>query len=257
MKKLVILLITSILCSCSITGDTVYFYTGGNEFYPVVIKVFENHNIYPNKIDIVNNEFTSDYIYQSNLGARVRYKTKVKFKNNAITVKLYNIQQFSFDVDTWLNEDRFLYFDETALPKKIADEINAILNNQKIYDQVKKEVYNNFLFHYLVIKDLSKSQTDRWVKNHMLGRRYDLNVTLSKFEINKTGKLPNMKYVAEFTNTGISNFNDLFVFNYFTNSDKYSGISNKTQLKITGKLLESIDIADLLINSSHVFLVDG
>lgn len=258
MKKIALFIIINLLLSCNTTPKPVSSYNGKNEIYPVIIKVFEKYNIYPKKIDIIKNEFTSNYIYQTNFGAKIRYQLKVNYQNNNIVIELLNIQQYSFNIDGWwYSESRLTHFDEYELPKKITDDINLILNNQKIYNQVKNEVYNNFLFHYLVIKDLPVIEKNNWIKNHMLGRSYNLYVTLSKFNKNKTGKSPDMKYIAEFTNAGESKFNDLFVINYFTNNEKYSNINNETQLNISGKLLPSNDIADLLIKSSHVFLVEN
>jgi hypothetical protein len=257
LNNIPLLFLIIILYSCNTTPNSTYTYFGGNEFYPVVIKVFENNGIGPETLDIINNEFTSDYIYQKNYGAKIRYTVKVKYKNNKISVELNNVQQFSFNNDTWVDENRLTYFDHLVLPKKIADEINTILNNQIEYELVKNEVYNNFLFHYLVIKNLPKKEKNNWIIHHMLGRNYELNVTLSKFKKNNTGLSPGMSYIAEFTNNEESDSNDFFVINYFTNNKDFEKVGNKTPLMISGKLLESIDIADTLIHSSHINLVDN
>lgn len=256
MKKLVLILIfTALLISCTTTEYLKY--TGDNEIHPVIMKVFDENKIIPTKIDIIKKEYHSSYIYQTNFGAKIRYTILVKYLANNIDVQLKNIQQYNFKDEQWYNENRLYFFDETKLPAKITNSIYHILNKQSQYDLVKNEIYNNFQFHYLVIKNLSKVECNKWVKNHMLGRTYNLKVTLNKFRKNRTGKLPNMKYIAEFTNAEKSSYNDMFAINYYTNTQKFSTVDIKSQLTISGKLVESVDIADLLNNSSHLFMVEN
>jgi len=230
-------------------------YMGANEIHPAVVKVFYDNNLDLKKIDIIKNQYFSEYVYQTNFGAKIRYTVNAKFSNNIIAIWLDDIKQFSFYKNEWFVEDRLSFFDDYTLPNKMTNEIYTILSNQSEYNNVKNEVYNNFLFHYLVIKDLSPIEIANWVKNHMLGHKYKLSVTLSKFNRNNTGKLPDMRYIAEFTNSGESKYNNNFVINYFTNSQRYSRFDSKSQFIITGKLVKSFDVADLLINSSHLFLI--
>lgn len=268
-KNGVLIVITiSLLSSCSTkpynnhlySGTTLFYtkyYTGSNNIHPAVIKVFQDNNIYPKKIDIVNNVYTSDTIIQSNFGAKIRYTVYIEFRNNTIRVQLKNIQQYSIKKQQWINEDRLSFFDVEKLPTKLVDGIYKIINNQQRYQQVKNEIYNNFLFHYLVIKNLPEKDSQRWITQHMMPHTFNLNVTLSHFEQNKTGKIPNMRYIAEFTNTGKSNNNDNFVIKYYTNNKQFSSVYKKSHIIIQGKLLNSSNTANLLIKSSHVTLIDN
>ncbi len=261
-------IIISSLFSCSTkpynnhlySGTTLFytkFYTGSNSVHPAVLKVFQDNAIYPKKIDIINNVYTSDYIHQSNFGAKLRYTVYIEFKYNTIKVQLKNIQQYSIKKGQWINEDRLSFFDVEKLPTKLAESIYNIVNNQQRYQQVKNEIYNNFLFHYLVIKHLPKNHSKAWITQQMMPHTYSLNVTLSHFEQNKSGKMPNMRYIAEFTNTGKSNNNDNFVIKYYTNNKQFASIYKKSAIIIQGKLVNSNKTADMLIKSSHILLVDN
>jgi hypothetical protein len=216
----------------------------------------QDNNIELTKIDVINNEFISDYVQTSNLGAKIRFIVFIKFENNQPIVHLKNIQHFKKKYNDWINEDRLMFFDERALPEKIIHDIFEILNNNERYEQVKNSVYNDFSFHYLVIRDLTKEQRQNWVKKNMLGRTYKFNVTLNNFKKNTTGKLNQKKYIAEFSNNSKSQDNDMLIINYITNSKTLEKLNNSSSVKISGKLVESIDIADYLINESNIYITD-
>jgi len=246
-----------------ITGSTPNYrltYTRTNKIHPVVIKVFDEFNIYPRKIDIINNEYFSDYIYTSNFGARLRYTVFVELKNNTVKVRLTDFQQFSIRKSKWINEDRLAFFDTDYLQTKIIKRLKAILNHKKLYNEARDQTYNNLLFHYLVIKNLSKSDASQWVKDNMKPHAFSLQVTLSEFKLNKTKVKTDKKYIVEFTNAGKSHLSDNFIIKYYTNNKQFAELDQQTKIFVRGKLFKnssSNDIADLLLNNSHIRLTDS
>ncbi len=253
--KLIILCAS--LLSCATTTHNNTRYQGSNEIYPVIANVFSNNNLELIKIDILKNEFKSDFVYQSNFGAKIRYRVFITFADTKLHVKLSNIQQYSIKENQWLDEDRLFFFDKNSLENNIADQIYTLLSNQERYNIVKKQVYNDFQFHFLVLRDLPKSKANNWIKNYMLGRTYKLHVSLNKFKSNTSGILRDKQFIAEFSNNAESNNNDLFVINYFTNNKSLSSNNSNSSLTITGKLVESINIKDNLLKASNIFLIEN
>ncbi|VAX00029.1 hypothetical protein MNBD_GAMMA22-1096 [hydrothermal vent metagenome] len=250
-----IILLCASLLSCATTTQNNQQYLGSNEIYPAIVNVLLNNNIELKKIDIIKNEFKSGFVYQSNFGAKIRYIVVIKYFNAYLNVKLSNIQQYSIKQNQWLDEDRLLFFDENMLVNNIADQIYNLLSNQKRYDSIKREVYNDFQFHFLVMRNLPKTRVNQWIKNNMLGRTFELQVSLNQFKKNSTAILRNKQFIAEFSSSKESNSNELLLINYFTN-DKTLSDNTNSSITISGKLVESIDIEDNLLKASNIYLIE-
>ncbi len=244
------------LVSCTTITHNGQRYQGRNEIYPVIASVFSDNNIELKSIDILKNEFKSGFVYQSNFGAKLRYNIFIKYSNTLLQVKLSNIQQYSIKKNQWLDEDRLFFFDKNTLVNKISDQIYNILSNQEQYNLIKNQIYNDFQFHFLVLRDLPKTKANDWIKKQMLGRTYELQVSLNKLKPNTSGILRDKQFIAEFSNSEQSKNNDLFLINYFTN-DKSLSSNNNSSITITGKLVESINIEDNLLNASNIFLIEN
>lgn len=101
------------LCSCtaSIPIKPVQ-YNGDLEIYPAVMKVLANRNAKIEKIDVFNEEFCSDYIYDKDLLVDIRFKLVVKRKNNSIDIALSDMQHMNAKYKTWHDSDVTLVFNK-------------------------------------------------------------------------------------------------------------------------------------------------
>ena len=230
-------------------------YSGNRPIYPAVVKMFSERNAKITKIDIFNEEFSSDYIYAKDLILDIRFKLLIKNNSGLIDIAIIEMQEKNpKNYVTWIENKVTIVFDKNKYINTISNEIIQILNNTNEYDNAKDKILSNLSFNHLVLKDLTDVGRERWIDANMKGRIYNLHLALNNFEKNNNTKI-NKKYVARFSWFTKGFFPEFFI-HLYTDRDDYATLKKGTKVETKGSLLSARDIPFDLDDSFIVSLME-
>jgi hypothetical protein len=193
------MLVILLLGACSTTQYKQTIYEGQLDIYPAVLNVFEEMHARVEKFDLLSNVYISERVYNKKLN--IKYNIKVTYKNNILQTTLIDVKQpHAYHKSMWVPYKGFFPLDDSIIRKSIDSEILAVLNDIERYNKIKKEILNEIAFHYLVASNMPKIESDKWIKNNMLGKKFILHLTNydPEFRINDTTTASDKKYIAHF-----------------------------------------------------------
>jgi len=213
------------LCACSTTQNTQTNYTGQFEVYPAVLKVFEEMHARVKSFDIVSNIYLSSRIYNKKLN--IKYNVKVTFDNKIIHASLIDVKQPHIHHKTmWVPYKSFFPLDDSNIRNPIESEILAILNDTEKYNEIKTNILNELGFHYLVLNRLDVTNSTKWIKHNLKGKKFvlDLSTYDPEFRENDTQNVPYERYIAHLRYTSGNWVSTEFDMDLYNNNPDYENM---------------------------------
>ncbi|MFV2061500.1 MAG: hypothetical protein ACC653_12515 [Gammaproteobacteria bacterium] len=237
-KMSMLLFLTLSACSTSQHKQTTY--NGQLEIYPAVINVFEQMHARVQKIDVLSNVYISERVYNKKLN--IKYNIKVTYKNKLIHASLLDVKQpHAYHKTMWVPYNSFFPLDDSKIRNSIEAEILAILNDSDNYTKIKNDILSEIGFHYLVAKNMSRAESDKWIEKNMIGKKFILNLTNydPEFRINDTNTAPNKKYIAHFRYNSQKWVSMEFDLDLYTNNAFYGNMPINTKITTLANFIKA------------------
>ena len=226
-------------------------YSGKNEIYPAVIGAFNDIRAKIEEIDVVNNRYLSEYIIDES--GDFQFKVVIEYKKGLLNTKLSNIQIKDTHTNKWKTDSYAAYsFKNEKFIKSLSSSILTILNNQNVYDDIKKTIHQNIGFHYMVMKHLGNNDLRHWIQTKMKNTIYSLRLTNDDtvFLTNSSNKT-NKKYIAHLNYSSHRNSEIELPFSAEFDLDLHTNNENYKMLKPGAILNTKASIVDA---SVHVYI---
>lgn len=220
-------------------------YLGNNEIYPAVIGAFNDIRAKLEKIDVVNNRYLSEHIIDDS--GEFQFKVAIEYTQGLLNTKLTNIQIKDKNTKKWKTGSYAAFtFKNDKFNQSLSNSILNILNNQNLYDDIKKTIHQNIGFHYMVMKHLGSHDLQDWIQTKMKDTIYSIRLTNEDtvFLTNSSNKT-NKKFIAHLNYSSHKNseielpFSAEFDLDLHTNNENYKMLKPGEILNTKAKIIDA------------------
>ncbi len=240
------LLLLLLLSACAPRAQyTAVKYNGNKPVYPAVIGAFNDMRVKMEKFNVVKDNYLSGVIYDKT--GNYKYKVVVSLEKGVLQIKFVQLRKRNIYSGQWVAVPSSIFkYDDVAFRKKLSESIMGILQNPEQYNSVKQQLLENIGFHYMVMKNLSKQDVKKWIKQQMQGRVYSVRLANEDtvFLLNSSGKT-DKKYIAHLHYNSKSNSHDELPFeaefdlDLHTNSEKYKSLKKGDLVTVQARIIDA------------------
>ena len=245
MYKILLFLTSCILFNCAsfkelfkpIEYHPINFDTS-KEIYPAVVASFIAYGIKIKEINILKNEYISDY---SIVNGHYKIQMNVFPVRDTLHVRINEVLTYFEEEGKW--KDSFLSngLSKNQFGSNFLATVKEYLANDSMYLEIKNSLLNNFYFNFLVMDKMTEVARERWIESSLRDRTYYWKLEMDEFEHNDDSNYKEYKYKARFHfDINIKEFflSDRIYLRLYTNNDSLSLHSLNTVVEGKGKLKE-------------------
>ena len=175
------LLLLVALLSCSTAPKVDIRYTGTAPIYAAVAYVMDVNSATLIKADIINNEYITSYIKYAQFGRTNRFRLYMSLNKDIFVTEIgdVQIQVNRGGFESWENDDVRSLIDTEIYTRNISRRITRAAG-EALFVNYKRKLQNDLEFSRVVLKDLPEQRRALWIKDNMLGKKYQFESRIER-----------------------------------------------------------------------------
>ena len=262
MKKVVLLaFVSTFLVNCvsikALFQPIPYYpitFDNSKDIYPAVIAGFNQHGVKIKKMNILTNEYMSDYSIVNNY-----YKIQMDVFpiKDTLHTRVNKVLTYYEAEKKWSESILSAGLSENQFGSKFLNTVKQVLDNDSLYSKIKDNLLNSFDFNFTIMENMTEVAREKWINENLKNRTYSWELNMDEFEHNKSEIFQNYKYTARFhytVNEGTFLLSDKIYLRLYTNDASLAKYSLNSTVQASGKLKELT--RDVLGMNYYFYLVD-